>query len=72
MSKAKELRDQSSEELEVNLEAAYKKLFDLRNYLKSDKKTDKRGELKNIRKDIARILTVMTEKRYRIREEILD
>lgn len=63
MSKAKELRDQSVEELEAALEVSHKKLFDLRNYLKNEKKGDKRAEIKNTRKDVARLLTVLTEKR---------
>lgn len=63
MNKAKELRDQSVEELEAALEVSHKELFDLRNYLKNEKKGDKRAEIRNTRKNIARLLTVLTEKR---------
>lgn len=63
MYKAKELRDQSLVELETNYHDACKRLFDAINKFKSEKKRDNPQEIKSIRKDIARLLTVMTEKR---------
>lgn len=63
MYKAKDLRDQSLEELEAIYDESCRKLFELINQVKSEKKRDKPHEIKHARKDIARLLTVMTEKR---------
>lgn len=64
MYKAKELRDQSLEELEATYDETCRKLFELKNQLKMEKKQEKPHEIKHARKDIARLLTVMTEKRH--------
>ena len=61
--KAKELRDQSVEELEAIYEDSCKKLFELNNQFRVAKKAEKPHEIKHARKDIARLLTVLTEKR---------
>lgn len=63
MYKAKDLRDQSVDELEAIYDESCKKLFKLVNELKSQKKHEKPHEIKHARKDIARILTVLSEKR---------
>lgn len=63
MYKAKDLRDQSVEELEAIYEDTCKKLFELNNQVKSQKKSEKPHETKHARKDIARLLTVISEKR---------
>lgn len=63
MNKAKDLRDQSLEELELAYNETCKKLFLLRGQLRSQKKLEKPHEIQHARRDIARILTVMTEKR---------
>jgi large subunit ribosomal protein L29 len=63
MYKAKDLRDQSLEELEAIYQESCKKLFELNNQFRSQKKREKPHEIKHARKDIARLLTVMTEKR---------
>lgn len=63
MNKAKDLRDQTLEELEMEYAQTCKKLFLLKNKQKSQKQYDKPHEIQHARKDIARILTVMTEKR---------
>lgn len=63
MYKAKELRDQSLEELEANYREGCRKLFELNHAFKFQKKREKPHEIKHARKDIARLLTVMTEKR---------
>lgn len=63
MYKAKDLRDQSIEELEAIYDDSCKKLFMLINEMKSQKKREKPHEIKHARKDIARILTVLSEKR---------
>lgn len=62
MYKAKDLRDQNLEELEVIYDDSCKKLFVLVNELKSQKKREKPHEIKQVRKDIARILMVISEK----------
>lgn len=63
MYKAKDLRDQSLDELEAIYDESCRKLFQLVNEAKSQKKREKPHEIKHARKDIARLLTVMTQKR---------
>ncbi|CAF23144.1 50S ribosomal protein L29 [Candidatus Protochlamydia amoebophila] len=63
MYKAKDLRDQSLEELEATHDESRRKLFELNNEFRSQKKREKPHEMKHTRKDIARLLTVITEKR---------
>lgn len=63
MYKAKELRDQSVEELEISYQETCKRLFDLKHAFKYQKSNEKPHEIKQVRKDIARMLTVLTEKR---------
>lgn len=63
MYKAKDLRDQSVEELEAMYEDTCKKLFQLNNESRAQKKREKPHETKHARKDIARLLTVLTQKR---------
>lgn len=63
MYKAKELREQTIEELKVSCEEARRKLFAYYNQARAQKKYDKPHEAKQLRKDIARLLTVMTEKK---------
>jgi len=64
MYKAKELRNQSVDELAAAYEETNKKLYELNNQFRSQKKRENPHELKHTRKDIARLLTVMTEKRH--------
>lgn len=63
LKKAKEFRDQSLEELEANYNEACRAQFELVNSRKTTKKNDKPHLKKQKRKEIARLLTVMTEKR---------
>jgi large subunit ribosomal protein L29 len=63
MYKAKDLRDQSLEELEATYDESRRKLFALQAELRTQKKREKPHEAKHARKDIARLLTVITEKR---------
>ena len=60
--KAKELRDQSKEELELALDNSRKELYKLVDEQKRNNKLDKPHLLRTTRKDVARILTVLTEK----------
>lgn len=62
MNKAKDLRDQSLEELEAAYKDSCKKLFELNSTFKSLKQREKPHEIYHTRKDIARLLTVITEK----------
>ena len=63
MLKAKELKDQTAEELEA-LELDYKgKLFGLVNKREKEKKSDNPAEIKMMRRDIARIKTVLRQKK---------
>lgn len=61
MLKAKDLRDEKAEELDVKLEVLQKEIFELRSQ-KLDTKTQKTHLIGQKRKEIARILTVKKEK----------
>lgn len=63
MYKAKDLRDQSIEDLEAIYEDSCRNLFKFKNEVNTLKKREKPHEIKHVRKDIARLLTVMSEKR---------
>jgi len=63
MVKAKDLRDQSIEELEATLIDSKKELYELQNELKQTKKLEKPHLLRERKKDIAKILTLIGEKR---------
>lgn len=63
MLKAKELRDQSIEELEAELSENKKVLFELRNELRRSKKLEKPHKIKEAKRDIARLHTVINQKR---------
>ncbi|MCU6762221.1 50S ribosomal protein L29 [uncultured Roseburia sp.] len=56
-----ELRTQSAEELNNQLVAAKKELFNLR-FQNATNQLDNTGRIKEVRKNIARIQTVITEK----------
>jgi ribosomal protein L29 len=62
MTRASEFRDLSKEELESTLEEKQKSLFDLINKREKEKKIDKPHLFKSTKRDIARILTILTEK----------
>ncbi|CDZ80470.1 50S ribosomal protein L29 [Candidatus Rubidus massiliensis] len=64
MSKAKDLRDLSSEELENSCQEARKELFQLVNENKMNKKTEKPHLIREKKKEIARMLTIMHEKQF--------
>lgn len=59
--KAKELRQKTEKELKELLEQLRKKLFQLRMEVVTGK-TKKVGDIKNIKRDIARVLTILKEK----------
>ena len=63
MTKSKELRDQTVEELVAALNDKSKELFVLRNEFKHSKKAEKPHRIREMRRDKARILTVLAEKR---------
>lgn len=63
MAKIQELRDLSEEELEVRQEDLRKKIFELRNQQKLEKKIEESHLLRESKKEIARILTIMREKK---------
>lgn len=60
--KASELRDQTVDELQALLQEKQSELFVLTNKLEREKKTENPGERKKMRKDIARIHTILREK----------
>jgi len=62
MVKAKELHDQSLEELEAQLNEAKHELFLLHNQRKQERKLEKPHLLRETKKDIAKILTVIRQK----------
>lgn len=61
MQKAKDLRTKTVEELHVLLEEGAKERFELRNELGMSRKIDKPHRLRELRKEKARILTVLNE-----------
>jgi|EndMetStandDraft_7_1072992.scaffolds.fasta_scaffold730385_2 large subunit ribosomal protein L29 len=60
--KAKEMRDKTLDELEATYSDTRKELFQLVNEMQRSKKIDKPHLLRQKRKNIARLLTVITEK----------
>lgn len=65
--KAQELRDQSKEELIAKREETKRELFELRNEQKRTRKVEKPHLLKDKKKDIAKINTILREKELAIR-----
>ena len=62
MTKASTYRDQSINELEASYTDLQKALYDLKNEVRLTKKAEKPHLLREKRKDVARLLTVMHEK----------
>lgn len=63
MVKAKELRNQTVPELEAAYSDECRKLFEHINELKGQKKREKPHQIRHSRKNIARLLTILSEKR---------
>lgn len=63
MLKAKEMRDQSIEELDALYERKRKELFELKNMLKHTKKLEQPHLISMTKTEIARLLTIINEKR---------
>jgi large subunit ribosomal protein L29 len=62
MQKAKNLRDKSVDELKALSLELSKDIYRMRNELKITKKLDKPHLIKHMKKDRARVLTVLSEK----------
>lgn len=62
MTATKKLRDLSTEELEIQLEDLRQEIFKLRNELKAARKLDKPHLLCEKKRDLARTLTLITER----------
>ena len=60
--KAKEIRDRTDDELRKSLEDLEEQLFKLR-FQKSTGQIENPTKIRQVRKDIARVLTVMSERR---------
>lgn len=63
MLKASELINQSNEELEAQYKDICRDIFELTNELRVSRKLEKPHELKEKKKDRARILTVLRQKK---------
>ncbi|QZA58312.1 50S ribosomal protein L29 [Candidatus Rhabdochlamydia porcellionis] len=63
MPKAKELRDQSREELQALYADLSKEIFELRNELKTTRKLEKPHLIRLKKRDKARVLTILQEKK---------
>lgn len=61
MLKARDLRDETLEELDKRLEDLHEQLFKLR-FQKATGQMDDVHKLANVRKDLARVMTVLNEK----------
>lgn len=64
MAKAREYRDQSTQELEAAYEDIRKELFQLKNEVRRTKKVDKPHLFRQKKKDLARVLTIINEKKH--------
>lgn len=62
MVKANELRDKSLEELEAILLDTHKQLFEQKNAIQTTKDVSNSNSIRLLKKDVARLLTVMKEK----------
>jgi len=62
MLKTKDLRGQTVEELEAKIDEIENEFFQLKSKLKTERKLDKPHKIKELKKDKAKILTVLTEK----------
>ena len=60
--KAKEIREMSDVELKVKLDSLKQELFNLR-FQETTGQMENPGRIKEVRKDIARLKTIMHEKR---------
>jgi large subunit ribosomal protein L29 len=63
MAKAQIYRDQAVEELELTALDLSKEIFELRNSMRQDSKVDNPNRIREAKRDIARIKTVIREKR---------
>lgn len=61
MAKAKELREQSAEDLKALYQDLSKELFELRNEMKVTRKMEKPHLVRTKRKDRARVMTILRE-----------
>lgn len=62
MAKAKDIREQSTQELESQVLDLRKEIFGIRNAVSSKKEDVKPHQIQVKRKDVARILTVLRER----------
>jgi len=62
MAKAKELREQATEELKAIYQDLSKELFQMRNEMKVTRKIEKSHLVRAKKKDRARVMTVLREK----------
>jgi len=63
MSKIKEILEQTSEELENRIEEIERKVFELKNELRVSRKIEKPHQLRELKKEKAKILTVLTQRK---------
>ncbi len=62
MTKAKDIRTESTQELEAQVQQMRKEIFELRNALSSKREDVKPSQIRMKRKDVARILTVLRQR----------
>lgn len=62
MLKAKDLRDKSVDELKAILLDTRKSLFEMTNEAKLSKDSSNRDKIRTMKKDVAKLLTVINEK----------
>ena len=67
MIKMQEIRDQSEEQLVFRISEIDREIYDLTNELKVAHKIEKPHILRDLKKEKARILTVLTERKKKIR-----
>ena len=69
MLKTKDLRGQTKEELETKIDEIEMEFFQLKSKLKTERKLEKPHLLKEKRRDRARILTVMRQRKLHAKKE---
>lgn len=69
MTKAKELRDQTDQQLQILIEDSQKDIFEMRNQIAVNRKIDHSHLIREKRKDIARAKTLIAERKRKVEKE---
>ena len=70
--KAKEIRSMGKEDLKTKIEELKKELMKVNTQIATGTTPKSPGQVKQIKKNIARILTILTEKKKEIKPEVVS